>query len=82
MKRTEIKDLRAKDLKGLTAKVQELRVEMAAILIENSLGKLKDVHKVRAKRKEMAQVLTFAAQNRFESQLKTEKLQLEKEKQK
>lgn len=74
MKRTEIKDLKSKNLKDLVKKIQELKKELAEILIEKSLGKLKNVHKVHSKKKEIAQTLTFVTQKKFESlAVKTEK---------
>lgn len=83
MKKTEIKDLKLKNLNDLKNKTNQLRIDLTEIMIEKSLGKLKDAHKARAKRKEIAQVLTFVAQKKLESQLlNSEKSQEEREKQK
>lgn len=83
MKRTELKDLKSKNLKDLIPKIHELRKELAETLIEKSLGKLKNTNKIRTKRQEIAQALTFFAQKKFESQLlEANKLQDKLEKQK
>lgn len=83
MKRTETKDLKSKSMTDLITKVHQLKKEQAEMLIEASLGKLKNVHKVRAKKKEIAQALTFLALKNFEQQSqKARKLEEIKEKQK
>lgn len=66
MKRTELKVINTKNLKDLNNKTDQLRKELVEIMIEKSLGKLKNVHKSRSKRKEIAQILTFTTQKNYE----------------
>lgn len=65
MKKTELKEIKSKNLTDLKNKTQQLRTELVQIMIEKSLGKLKDVHKFRSKRKEIAQILTFLTQKNY-----------------
>ena len=68
MKKSEFKNIKAKSINDLKDKTHMLRIELVEIMVEKSLGKLKDVHKSRAKRKEIAQILTFLSQKKFESE--------------
>ena len=66
MKRTELKEIKTKNINDLKSKIEQLRKELAEISIEKSLGKLKDVHSSRTKRKGIAQILTIITQKEFE----------------
>lgn len=67
MKNTELKDLAKKSAQELTKTVQELKKDLTNLLLEQSTGKLKDLHKIRIKKRSIAQVLTLLRLESLES---------------
>ncbi len=59
MKKKDLIDLKNKSQKDLAIKAKELRKSITELALELKLGKSKNVHETRHKRKEIAQVLTY-----------------------
>ena len=59
MKKIEFKDLTKKSVPDLSKTVQELKKELTSLFLEQSTGKLKDLHKIRIKKRSIAQALTL-----------------------
>lgn len=59
MKKSELKDLSKKSAQEITKTVQDLRADLTNLLIEQSTGKLKDLHKIQIKKRSIAQMLTL-----------------------
>lgn len=81
MKNSELKDLKSKTVKDLIQKTKDLKKEIVELMMEKSQAKLKNVHKILAKRREIAITLTLINLKKFESKIvKTEKSKESKEK--
>lgn len=59
MKKTELNDLKKKSPQELAKTIQELKKELTNLFLEQSTGKLKDLHKIRIKKRSIARVLTL-----------------------
>ena len=66
MKKSELTDLKSKNLKDLVKKGEDLKKEIVELMLEKSQAKLKNVHKILSKRKEIAQVLTLINRKKYE----------------
>lgn len=77
MKRDELKQVAALTIKELKVKATGLKKEIATLTMDKNMKKLKDTRGVAKKKKELAQVLTFARQKELleelESKVKKEK---------
>ena len=62
MKKQQLKDLRSKSLKDLTASLSALKKEVANMKINHQLGKLKNVRSISGKKRDIAQTLTLINQ--------------------
>lgn len=67
MKSTELKDLSKKSIQDLTKTVNEFKKELTNLLMEQSMGNLKDLHKIRIKKRSIAQVMTLLKLRLLES---------------
>lgn len=71
MKKKDLEQLKTQDIKALKKKVADAKQEAANFKIEISLGKVKNVHSILQKKKEIAKVMTVL---NFKSKIaKTEK---------
>lgn len=76
MKRSELTQIKGLDLKELRLKFKTLKDEIANLVMEKNMKKLKDLKQVSKKRKDLAQVLTIIRQKELIVKLepKVEKL--------
>lgn len=59
MKMKDLVELKNKDKKELERKIKEMEKSLVETRLELKLGKIKNVHEVNKKRKELAQALTI-----------------------
>ncbi|OGE19000.1 50S ribosomal protein L29 [Candidatus Daviesbacteria bacterium RIFCSPLOWO2_02_FULL_41_8] len=62
MKKQEYIQIKALDLRELSARAKNLRTEIANLTLDKNMKKLKDLKMVSKKKKELAQVLTVMKQ--------------------
>lgn len=68
MKAQEVHELRTKSKGELKALLNKAKKELLSLKIDISLGKLKNVHAARVKRKDIAQILTVIREKFGEAQ--------------
>lgn len=59
MKKNELTQIKGLTLKDLTGKIIDLKKEIADLLMDKNMKKLKDLKAIAKKRKDLAQVLTI-----------------------
>lgn len=69
MKKTEGTQNKGLDVKELKQKVSALRKEIAELVLDKNMKKLKDIKMISKKKKELAQVLTLMKQKEILAQL-------------
>lgn len=69
MKRQELIQIKGLDLRQLKEKAKALKVEIADLVLDKNMKKLKDLKIIRKKRKALAQVLTVARQKELLAKL-------------
>ena len=69
MKKNEFVQIKGFDLKELKIKAQALKKEIADLVLDKNMKKLKDLKSIDKKRKEVAQVLTVLRQKELLAQL-------------
>ena len=83
MKKDEFAQIKELDSKGLRVKVKSINDEIAGLVMDKNMKKLKDLKSIFKKRKELAQILTVLRQKELlvelESQPKTGQPVAEKE---
>jgi ribosomal protein L29 len=62
MKKRDLTDTKALDIKALKNKASSLRGEVADLRLDKKMNSLKDVKSISKKRKDLAQVLTILRQ--------------------
>lgn len=72
MKKNELNLIKGQSIKELADKAKGLRKEIAGLLIDLNMKKLKDTKSVFKKRKDLAQVLTILRQKQTLEQLESE----------
>lgn len=72
MKKQEFVQIKGLDLKELKSKAGALRVEIANLILDKNMKKLKDLKMISKKKKELAKVLTVIRQKELLMQLETE----------
>lgn len=65
MKKTELTQVKVLSIKELAQKSKQLRKEIADLVIDNNMKKLKDIKAVFKKKKDLAQVLTILRQKQL-----------------
>lgn len=65
MKRGEIKQLRGKSLEELRKMLMETKEELGKLRMEKSSQKLKKIHALKIKRKDIARMLTIIREKEF-----------------
>lgn len=65
MKRNEFIDIKNLDQKALLAKVLQLKDEIADLVLDKNLSKLKDLKSISKKKKDLAQILTVVKQKQL-----------------
>lgn len=71
MKRTEFTQIKGLSVLELASKAKSIRKEIADLIIDNNMKKLKDTRLVFKKRKDLAQVLTVIRQKQLLEQLES-----------
>ena len=71
MKRTEFTQIKGLSVLELASKAKSIRKEIADLIIDNNMKKLKDTKLVFKKRKDLAQVLTVIRQKQLLEQLES-----------
>ena len=69
MKKNELTQIKGLDFKELNLKVKTLKDEIANLILEKNMKKLKDLKKVAKKKKDLAQVLTVVRQKELLAKL-------------
>ena len=69
MKRQQLIQIKGLDLKELKEKAKALKSEIADLVMDKNMKKLKDLKIIRKKRKDLAQVLTIARQKELLQQM-------------
>lgn len=72
MKRQEFAQIKGLDIKELREKVRSLRKEIADLMMDKNMNKLKDKKIVSKKRKDLAQVLTILRQKELLQKMEAE----------
>ena len=71
MKKQEFAQIKRLDLKELKSKVKTLQDEIASLVLDKNMKKLKDLKMVSKKRKERAQILTLIKQKELLQELES-----------
>lgn len=66
MKRKDLSDLKLKTTKDLANKIKELRVGLTNLTLEHKMGKIKNVHEIKSKKRDIAKILTIMKLKSFE----------------
>ena len=69
MKRTDLIELKNMDNKALLLKVMQAKKELADLILDKNMKKLKDLTAVSKKKKDVAQMLTVIKQKQLIGQL-------------
>jgi len=67
MKKKDLNELKTKTNKDLAKKVIDLERELTAATLELKMGKVKNVHVVRSKKKDIAAILTIMKLKSYET---------------
>lgn len=65
MRTNDFKEVKVLDEKSLIAKAKVIRGELAELIMDKNMGKLKDVKVISKKKKDLAQVLTTLRQKQL-----------------
>ncbi len=71
MKKNEFIQIKGLDIKELTIKVKTLRNDMANLIMDKNMKKLKDLKTISKKKKELAQILTVIRQKELLQKLES-----------
>lgn len=74
MKRTELTQVKGLSIKELAERSKQLKRELAGLVIDLNMKKLKDIKTVFKKRKDLAQVLTVLRQKQLLEELEAKKI--------
>ncbi len=72
MKKNDFAEIKGLDIKTLLQKAKNLRVEIADIILDKNMNKLKNLKSIDNKKKDLAQVLTVLRQKQLLNQLETD----------
>ncbi len=62
MKKQQLNDIKNKSIKDLKGQVKNIKKEITTLTIDLKLGKLKNVHVISAKKRDIAQIFTLLNQ--------------------
>ena len=71
MKKNDLLQIKALDVKELGLKVKVIREEIANLTLDKNMKKLKDLKSVSKKKKDLAQILTVIRQKEILKELET-----------
>ena len=69
MKKNELAEVKKLEIKALLERVKKVRLEVAELVMDKNMNKLKDLKAIRKRRKDVAQILTVIAQKELLEQL-------------
>lgn len=72
MKRNELVEIKKMEIKAIHDRVGLVRVELAGLVIDKNIGKLKDLRSIRNKRKDLSQMLTILRQKELLIQMEAQ----------
>ncbi len=72
MKKNELAEVKAMDLKELKMKANSLMQDLAGLVIDKNMRKMKDLKMISKKKKDLARVLTVTTQKQLLVQLEKE----------
>lgn len=72
MKKNELKEIKGLELKELAVRMKKAKDELAELVMDKNMKKLKDVKAVFKKRKELAKMLTILRQRKLLDELQKE----------
>lgn len=65
MKRNDLTDTKALDIKTLKGKAKNLKEEIAEMVMQRNMSSLKDTKSISKRRKDLAQILTILTQKEY-----------------
>ena len=74
MKRNELKEIKGLEIKVINVRVKKAKDELADLIMDKNMKKLKDVKAVDKKRKDIAQILTILRQKQLLEKLRKEQI--------
>ncbi|MBI2011298.1 50S ribosomal protein L29 [Candidatus Daviesbacteria bacterium] len=80
MKKNELKEVKALDEKSLFERIKKINSEIADLVLDKNMNKLKNLKSIFKKRKDLAQVLTILRQKQLLSQMENSVSAAKKEK--
>ena len=69
MKGNELVQIKGLDIQALREKVKSFRKDLADLVLDKNMNKLKDVKTISKKRKDLAQILTITRQKQLLAEL-------------
>ena len=80
MKKQDFNEIKILEIKALLAKVKIVQGEIANLIMDKNMSKLKDLKSISKKRKDIAQIMTVLNQKRLIGELESKNKVEEKEK--
>ncbi len=74
MKRNELKEIKGLEIKVINVRVKKAKDELADLIMDKNMKKLKDIKAVDKKRKDIAQILTILRQKQLLEKLRKEQI--------
>lgn len=71
MKKNELVQIKGSDTKELTSKSKAIRIEIADLILDKNMKKLKDLKTISKKRIDLAQILTILRQKELLEELES-----------
>ena len=73
MKKNDLVQIKGLDAKELKSKAKAINIEIADLILDKNMKKIKDLKTISKKRKDMAQILTILRQKELLAQLEGKK---------
>lgn len=73
MKKNDLAQIKGLEIKELREKIKAIKIEIADLMLDKNMKKLKDLRLISKKRKDLAQVLTILRQKELLSQLESKR---------
>lgn len=73
MKKNDFIQIKGLDIKELVLKTKALKIEIADLVVDKNMKKLKDLKMISKKKKDIAQILTVIRQKQLLGQLEVKK---------
>ncbi len=79
MKKNDFLQIKILEERAIAGKIKEAKLEIASLVIDKNMKKLKDVKAISKKRKDIAQMLTVLRQKQLIGELESSRKNTEKE---